>query len=73
MMILLVVILGVVVFLANAMMKSASKASEGIETKTDSIVGSSSQGAYGIASGGFCASDADCASGSCNSVSYKCD
>ncbi|MFA4983609.1 MAG: hypothetical protein WC588_05350 [Candidatus Micrarchaeia archaeon] len=73
MMVVLVIILGLAVVVANAMLKSAGKASEKVEQKTDSILAASDQGVPKGADGDYCASGADCSSGSCNQYTNKCE
>ena len=73
MMVLLVIILGLAVIVANAMLKSAGKASEKVEQKTDSILAASDQGVPKGADGGYCTADGDCGSGFCNQFTSKCE
>ena len=72
MLILLVILLGVAVIVASTMMQSANKASQKIEQKTDTILTKADQGAAGAA-GDQCASNADCASGSCDTYLRTCN
>jgi type II secretory pathway pseudopilin PulG len=71
MLIVLVVILGVAVLVASVMLRSANKAAEKIDQKTDAVLGASDASAKG-ASGAYCVSDADCAGGRCDSYLKKC-
>ena len=73
MMVILVIILGLAVIVANTMLKSANKASEKVEQKTESILAASDQGVPKGASGVYCASAEDCSSGSCNQYTNKCE
>jgi uncharacterized protein (UPF0333 family) len=72
MLLLLVVILGLAILVASTMMKSAAKASEKVEQKTDTVLGAGDTGAKGAA-GDYCVSNADCSSSSCDTYSRKCN
>ena len=69
MLIVLVVILGLAVLLASVMLKSANKAAEKIEQKTDTVLSGSEKGAPGS----ICSSGEDCQSGSCDNYEGKCN
>jgi uncharacterized protein (UPF0333 family) len=72
MLVVLVVILGLAVILANTMMNSASKAARSADEKTSAVLEVSDAGAMKGASGDYCVSGADCESGSCDSYTKKC-
>ena len=71
MLIVLVVILGLVVLLASVMLKSANKAADNIEQKTDSVLGMSNF-TFGNP-GDPCKIDDDCKSKSCSAYSDTCN
>jgi len=73
MMVIMVVILGLVVIVANTMIKSANKASEKVEQKTESILNTSESGTVSGAQGDYCSTGEDCRSGSCNTYTGKCE
>ena len=73
MLIVLVVILGLAVILASVMLKSANKASEAVEQKTNAVIEASNAGAVKVATGGYCVVDADCETNSCDTYSNKCN
>lgn len=72
MLIILVVILGVAVLVASVMLKSANKAADKVNAKTDAVLNATDSAALRGASGEYCVSDADCQSGSCDSYTKKC-
>ncbi len=72
MLIVLVVILGVAVLVASVMLRSANKAAEKIDQKTDAVLGASDSQLAKGGDGGYCVSDSDCASGRCDSYLKKC-
>ncbi|MEM4554287.1 MAG: hypothetical protein QXT25_00350 [Candidatus Anstonellaceae archaeon] len=71
MLIVLVVILGVAVLAASVLVRSANKAAEKVEQKADAVFNTSDTTFKG-ASGAYCVSDSDCASGICNTITNKC-
>jgi len=72
MLVVLVVILGLAVILASTMMKSAGKAANAADQKTNAVLEASDGGAVKGASGDYCTSSVDCESGSCDSYTKKC-
>ena len=64
MLIVIVVVLGLVVILASAALKSANRAAGSIDQKTGEVLNSSSPGGTG-APGAYCTSDSECQSGTC--------
>jgi len=72
MLVVLVVILGLAVILASTMMKSASKAATAADQKTNAVLEASDSGVTKGISGDYCAVNADCASGSCDTYTKKC-
>jgi len=72
MLVVLVVILGLAVILANTMLKSASKAAASADAKTNEVLEISDKGVTKGMSGDYCAADADCTSESCDTFTKKC-
>ncbi len=72
MLVVLVVILGLAVILASTLMKSASKAANAADQKTDAVLQASNSSVINGASGDYCATDSDCASNSCDTYTKKC-
>jgi type II secretory pathway pseudopilin PulG len=72
MLVVLVLVLGLAVLLASTMFKSANKAAEKVEEKTDSALGAS-DAASRLPTGSYCASNADCQSGSCDTYLGRCN
>ena len=72
MLVVLVVILGLAVILASTLMKSASKAANAADQKTNAVLEASNSSVINGASGVYCAANADCASGSCDTYTKKC-
>jgi len=72
MLIVLVVILGVAVLVASVMLRSANKAAEKVEQKTDAVLNSADATAMKGASGAYCVAYADCQTGRCDAYSKKC-
>ena len=72
MLVVLVVILGLAVILASTLMKSASKAANAADQKTDAVLQASDSGVAKGISGDYCATDSDCASNSCDTYTKKC-
>ena len=72
MLVVLVVILGLAVILASTMLKSANKAASSADAKTDAVLQASDSGVTKGISGDYCAADADCTSGSCDTYTKKC-
>ncbi|MEM4348587.1 MAG: type II secretion system protein [Candidatus Anstonellaceae archaeon] len=71
MLIVLVVILGVAVLVASVMIRSANKAAEKVEQKAEALFNATDTSLKG-ATGAYCVSDSDCASGICNTLTNKC-
>ena len=72
MLVVFVVILGIVVLVASVMMKSANKAADKVEQKTDTVLNASDRDYNSGRAGDYCASAEDCRSGNCDSYSSKC-
>ena len=72
MLVVLVVILGVAVILASTLLKSANKAAASADAKTNAVLEASDNGTLKGAIGDYCASNADCESGSCDTYTKKC-
>jgi len=72
MLVVLVLVLGLAIFLASVMFKSANKAADKIEAKTDSVLSAADNGSPSGAVGSRCASDSECQSGICDTYSKTC-
>ena len=72
MLVVLVVILGLAVILASTLMKSASKAANAADQKTNAVLEASNSSVVNGVSGDYCAADSDCASNSCDTYTKKC-
>lgn len=68
----LVILLGLAVLVAGVLMKSANKAAEKVEEKTDAVFNASDRTYASGSAGDYCSSDTDCKSGTCNTYSGKC-
>jgi uncharacterized membrane protein len=71
MLIVLVLVLGLAIFLASTMYKSASKAGAAIDKKTDEVTSGNSY-SPAIPSGGACSVNSQCLSGVCDVYTNTC-
>jgi uncharacterized protein (UPF0333 family) len=65
MLVVLVLVLGVAIFLASVMFKSAGQAGGKIEQKTEQVLNSSEMSAAKLGAGEYCSADSQCESGDC--------
>ena len=72
MLVVLVVILGLAVILASTLMKSANKAANAADQKTNAVLEASNSGVVKGMGGDYCAADSDCTSNSCDTYTKKC-
>lgn len=72
MLVILVIILSLAALVASVLLKSANKAADKVEQKTDSVLNTSDRNYAAGAPGDYCTSDSDCRSGSCSTYSGKC-
>jgi len=65
MLVVLVLVLGLAIFLASVMFKSAGQAAGKIEEKTGTVLEAGEKNITKSSSGQYCVEDADCESGYC--------
>lgn len=66
MLVVLVLVLGLAIFLASVMFKSAGQAAGAVDQKTGTVIAGADKTTPKLASGLTCSVDADCESGRCS-------